>query len=396
MKTELFELPTKSLEGYESPSVSALHSQQDGSILCGVSFSNPSLFRLKHDKNFVIEDLGLEEEVGSGCLGVMNGLWSATSGDTAFAVLHEGFAPGFLKKLAGGDVRGKSGPDLIKNLLEQDGGMGASVRHSVVQIVEGEFRVRRFREPGALMDAAHIGDFIFGLCGTSIWREPYLNAEKRETLRKDLVGNLSFHRDGSGNFWFQGQNGRLLRMGQTDIKAKPTTQKIPKWTESSLFEISAASPVDEWLYGVSGDSKVLFRVRVNPVSNEEEMQVVGEFAQRITGIAFQGEAAVSVAPTNQDQAMEQKEAPAVSEAFLAISLESPEGAEIRLGRVTPSEDPEMSSALPELKSLGRIRGVNQIGSLTFAGKTLWAGEGRLGMGTLKDRKPRIVKITEII
>jgi hypothetical protein len=394
MKIESLELPVETLEGYEAPSVSTLHAQSDGSVAVGLMFSNPCLFSVTHGSALRAEDMEIESELGKGTLGVVSGLRSTTSGDTAFAVLQEGFAPGFLKKLAGGDLRGKIGTDLLKTMLEQDGGMGASLRHSVVQIVEDEYRVRRYREPGVLMDAAHIGDFIFGLCGSSIWREPYLNTEKRETLRKDLSGNLNFHRDGAGNFWFQGQNGRLLRMGQTDIKAKPTTLKIPKWSEGALLEISAASPVDEWLYLVACDGKVLFRVRVNPVSGEEELQTVGEFATRVTGIAFQGapESDMTVATPNEPGTDAETTVQPLPESLLVIALEGSTGAELRSGTVKPSEDPEMKSALPELKSLGIVPGATQLGNLSFADKVLWAGEGRVGLGVTGSRKPKVFRI----
>ncbi len=136
MKIESLELPVQSLEGYEAPSVSALHVQKDGSVLCGVLFATPSLFHLTRIDSMRVEDMELEEDLGKGSLGIVNGIRAATSGDTAFAVLQDGFAPGFLKKMAGGSVKGKFGSDLMQTLLDQDGGMGASLRHSVVQIVE--------------------------------------------------------------------------------------------------------------------------------------------------------------------------------------------------------------------------------------------------------------------
>ncbi|MBS1983484.1 MAG: hypothetical protein JST16_04870 [Bdellovibrionales bacterium] len=391
MDIQTIELPVKALEGYESPSVTTLHVQNDGTVLCGLAFAEPALFRLEfRGAALHATDMGLEKELGKGVLGVVNGLRSTTSGDTAFAVLHEGFAPGFLRKMAGGELLGLSGQALRHNLESQDGGMGLSARHSVVQITEGKLSVRRYREPGALLDAAHIGDFIFGLQGTSIWREPYLNTEKRETLRKDLGGNAALHRDSVGNIWMLGQNGRLLRMAQTDLKAKPTPLKLPEWKEGALFELSAASPIDEWLYGTCADSRTLFRVRVNPISGEDEMQALKGFPSRITGMAFRMPTPATAPVVHKEPTFE---GPApLAKATLYLALEGAEGAELLQGEVEAAEDPELMSELPQFISYGRVPGVQDLSNLNWVGDTLWAGEGHLGCGTLTPRKPRVFRI----
>lgn len=399
MKVETLQLPVKALEGFEGPAVSALHVQRDGTVLCGLLFSNPSLFRLKANEGGRIEatDLSLEREMGGGILGVINGLRPAVSGDTAFAVLHEGFAPSFLRKMAGGGLAGKTDEALAQALLEQDGGMGVSLRHSVVQMTEGDFVIRRFREPGALLDAAHIGDFVFGLAGGHIWKEPYLNSEKRETLRKDLSGNFALNRDSAGNFWLQGQEGRLLRMGQMDNKARPTTLRLPDWKAGASLELAVASPVDEWLFALTQGGRVLFRVRVNPISKEEEIQVVARFESPATGMAFLSNASESPTLAAPLTPSEEDAAPAPSplaESTLVVALATPQGAELRRGRVVAAEDPELASAPPELVSVGRVEGVAKIGPMSWDGQALWAADGLLGTG-VRTQAPKILRISDI-
>jgi hypothetical protein len=383
MKTTSIVLPLKPLDGYDVPSVTALHSQADGSIYCGTIFSAPCLFRVRADAagTLSVETVDLEKDLGKGLLGVQNGLRRTLSGETAFTVLQEGFAPGFVRKLSGGDLKGRSGPALVKFLAEQDGGMGVGVRHSICEFISKELRVRRFREAGALIDTARIGDFIFGLTGSSVWREPYLNTEKRETLRKDLDGTRALHRDSVGNFWFQGQQGRLVRMGQMDIKAKPTPLRLRGWTPGGSFDLSAASPVDEWLYGTTFDSRVLFRVRVNPVTNEDEMQIVGEYGQRISALTFLEDL--------DPEAVLAHAAPVEGDAFvpravtLCVAFEGSEAAEIHTAPHATVEDPELLADTPTLSFRGRVPEVRVLGSLTSDGKALYAGEGRFGASEAK-------------
>lgn len=267
MNFELIEVPSVHTGAAERSSVTALHFQQDGSLLCGLSFSNPIALRLTPKiaggkTVFDVVDLELEDTFGSDLYLVSQGLRGTTSGDTAFAVLHGGMLPGFVRSLMGQELSKKSGPELIQFLFSNSGGMGGFVRHSILQLLSGELSARRMKEPGAVLDVAHIGDYIFGLTGSSIWREPYLNSEKRETLRNDLQGNASLHRDESSMFWFLGANGRFLRMGQTDIKAVPTPLKWPgNLAANPVFRQSTEGAFDSWLYGIADEANTLFRVR---------------------------------------------------------------------------------------------------------------------------------------
>ena len=400
MKVETFELPVTPLKGdYEAPSVTALESQSDGSLLCGVAFASPAVMRLRVTDAGLspkdAEDLKVEESLGADVLGVTNGLRPSTSGDTAFALFHKGMLPGVFSGLLGKGLSGKRGKALVDFLLEQDGGMGTALRHSVVQLSENKLVVRHFKNPGMLWDVAHIGDFVYGLHSTSVWREPYLNVEKRETLRGDLGANFSFHRDDAGNFWFVGQNMRLMRMAQGDNKAKPTPLKF---ADNSGFSVSATSTVDGWLYGTSGHSKTLVRIRINPVSFEEESQKICDFSQPITGLC-----AVDHPEVHK----------------LVIAVEGREGAEIHALDLIRPEDPEMLPPVPVVRSLGRCEGVNCVSKLTLlplpkveapeidsdpsseirkpanAGPppVIWAGEGRLGWGVEDARKPRLLRIS---
>src|SRR5690606_36453239 len=140
----------------------------------------------------------------------------------------------------------------------------------------------RYKEPGMTWDIHFLGDYVFGLFPNQMWREPYLHLaiEKREALRKDLTGNNKLHRSEDGTFWALAENGRLMRFQYTENKAKPTPLKVPA-KDSQDFELSAASKVDGWLYGVAGAGKTLFRVRRNPISFEEEIQKLWEAPEPI-------------------------------------------------------------------------------------------------------------------
>lgn len=394
MKFEVFELPAQALPvAGEGPSVTALHAQEDGSLLCGLLFAKPSLFRIRLKPQFAPENLELEDALDNGIWGVAGGARSTSNAFTALGVLHEGFAPGFLRKLSGGDLRGKWGKELLQTFADHDGGFGVGVRHSVVQIDGDDITVRRYREPGAILDAARSGDFVFGLSGSQIWREPYLNTEKREVLRKDLQLNMAFHRDGAGNFWLLGEEGRLLRLGQTDIKAKPTTLKFPNWQPGMPFDLSAASPIDEWLYGVANAGRTLFRARVNPVSGTEELQTIREFEERIAGLGFVNTITPKLPDVEELRAGPEARAPReMGRTTLVVSVASPEGAKILTAKLAEQEDPEMMEAAPQLESQGQVTGVSVVGNLTTQGSTVWGGEGRVGFGEARDKAPRLVKI----
>lgn len=392
VKVDSVELPVQALNGYAAPVITSLHAQRDGSVLCGLMFSAPALWKIKPTLD--VEDLKLETELGAGVVGITGGLRATTSGDTAFAVLHEGFAPGFLRKLAGGDLRGRSGAEVANLLVETDGGLGVSIRHSVVQMTDGKIVVRRYREPGALLDAAHIGDFVFGLYGGGIWREPYLNTEKREVLRKDLGTNGAIHRDAVGNIWMASRNGRLLRLGQTDIKAKPTPLKIPGGAPN--LSCTASSVVDEWLYGVSDDGKALFRFRVNPVSAEDEIQTVAELDRRILAVGCLGTEAEIVAANPVGQVTPVEGVKPVPHSTLVVAVEGAEGVELWTGLHLVSDDPELMAPLPKLVQRTVLKGAKTVSTLSsFDGKTLWAGEGRLNEAPVGNggAKPRIFRIS---
>ncbi len=370
MESSFFEVPTQPLESGEGPVVTALHMQKDGSLLCGLIFSKPSLFRVRfQDGKAHFSDLKLEDDLGGDLLGVIGGLRFTTSGDTALAAIHGGFLPTFAQSLAGGSITKKSGQELLNFFADNDGGMGANVRHSVVQLSGDETNLRRVKDPGAILDVAHLGDFIFGLHGTSVWREPYMNSEKRETLRKDLGLNRGFHRDTDGNFWFVGENGRLLRMGQTDIKAKPTPLKFPE----DSFELSAATDTEGWCYATTKSSTELYRIRRNPMSHEEESQKVHAFEHRITGLL----------------AVDRETDP-----LLLIAVEGAQAAEIYSISLVKPEDPELPPPALSPKLLGKIEGCRAISCLTLDIKdekssTVWAAESYLGAG--RKLKPRLLR-----
>ncbi len=378
LKYNLFELPISEakFKAAERPSVTALHSQHDGSLLCGLSFCKPLLFRIViSDKSPKFVDLKLEEAMGDSAYAITQGLRSNISGITACAVLHDGFLPNFLKSVAGGDCLSKTGKELLDFIFANDGGMGAVARHSVVQIANDGVSLRRFKEPGVLIDVAHIGDFIFGLGGSSIWREPYLNSEKREVLRKNLGKNHALHRDDSGNFWLVGANSRLQRMEQTDIKSKPTVLMFP----APEFEVSAASETDGWLYSTSNDGRDLYRVRRNPISFEEEMNKVGGFSGPISGLV----------------ALDREE-----NSVLVVSVESPDGAEIHTVALIKPEDPELPPPPASPILVGKVPEIRCVSSLTLdrsdaAKKTIWGGESRLGCGEKGFKSTRLVQISQL-
>jgi hypothetical protein len=109
-----------------------------------------------------------------------------------------------------------------------------------------------------------------------------LNTEKRETLRGGLGRNDQLHKDPSGLLWMMSESGRLDRVEQSEIRAKPTTIKAP---DSSGLLKSVGCDTDGWLYVVGGAGRSLCRLRRNPVSHVEELQVLSSRDQRIVGLA---------------------------------------------------------------------------------------------------------------
>jgi hypothetical protein len=385
--------------GYEAPAVTALHAQKDGSLLCGLSFSKPQMFRVKFvDGQAVFEDLAKTADFDDGVLAVVHGLRASNSGDTSLCVLHNGMLPGFL----GGSVRGKKGQDLLDHLEKNEGGLGLQVRHSIVQLADQKVMARRFKDPGMLWDVIHVGAHMYGAASRSIWREPYLNTEKREVMRKDLGLNRVVSTDADGNFWFADENHRLMRMGLSDIKPKRTPLKLPD--DSGIFD-SSASFTDGWLYLVCESAKAVIRVRMNPVSREEESQRVCSFDRRIGGICAVDD-------------------PRVSKLFIAVDKDG--GFELHALALKKSDDPEMVPPVPPVELVATHSGVEVVNSLTASFSPivtvdashdqdpsdaprnhevpieawekhprpkLWVGEGYLGWGRdSKDSKPRIVEI----
>ena len=396
MNVEVFELPVTKFLGPEQASVTSLHVQSDGTLLAGLAFANPMAFEISLDvktgKILKAESMDFESSFGDDAVGVLQGFRETLTGDTVATVAHKGFAPGFLAKLSGSDVFKKSGPALLAELNANTGGMGAGVRHSVVELHKEGFQLRHVKMPGALLDVALVGDYLFGLTGSEIWREFYLKADKRETLRGDLAGNAALHRDSDGNFWLQSNNGRLLRVGQMDIKAQPTTVKLP----GKGIDLSTASEVDGWLYATCDASKTLFRVRRNPISKEDELQVIDRFETPITAMC-----------TVESPAVESAEAPVAAKGSIFFALSGPSGAgNSRLYRVATrtAEDIEFPPASGKPEWIGDVKCNGDVSSLTplrsAAGELvcLYAGEHRLGNGRTEQKdfvKPRILTLSNL-
>jgi hypothetical protein len=405
LKIEKFELPVKGREGFESPAVTAVLMTRDGSVFCATSFSTKPLIRVKPQgaQLELVEDLELESVLGGDVLAVLAGLRHSTSGDTAVSVLQSGMLPSLLRGFSGKDIRGRTGEDLFQFLLAQDGGMGAALRHSIVQLSEGRIVVRRSKDPGVLWDVAHIGDYIFGVTRSMLWREPYMNTEKRETMRGDLMNNFALHRGPDGTLWMLGHNQRLMRMEVTDVKAKPTPLKLPDPT--GLF-CSTPSYRDTWMYAVCGESaKTLVRIRRNPVSAEEEIQTVATLERRITSIcaiessvemahpSAGGEAAGAASSPEAEQAISASKAPNI----LLIATEDAEAAKLWALDLVVPEDPEMLPPPPALRELARVDGVTVVNALSVDAfdkePVVWAGEGRVGWGRKENKAPKLIKIS---
>lgn len=279
MKLHKIPLEVKPIFDQLRPEISSLHFQSDGTLTCALLFGKPFLSKIsltnKGTQITGLVDLKIDELLEDDTAwGIFNGLRPSLKGDTAFSVLHPGGGPSFLKKIFSKDFS-KVTEDTFLKFIVENASSSMAVRHSIVQIQEGHLKVRHYKQPGALMDAAHIGDFIFGLAPDCIFREPYLNSEKRYVLRSDLELNGMIHKQESGYFWFIGKNHKIMRLGLTDNKAIPTTKSLP----AGPFSISSCSETDQCLYGVCNAGKTLFRLRNNPVTKEDELQIIKEYSQ---------------------------------------------------------------------------------------------------------------------
>jgi hypothetical protein len=271
LKPNIFQLPVTPIDPKLKPVVTTVQPQSDGSYYVGLLFAKPALLKVKIEKGNVVEanDQEIEKSFDQDFLGITGGLRGNRAGDTAFATLHRGGSSlfGMFKKAPAA----LSTEELFNDLANNGNALGFSYKHSFVQIIDGKFQVRSSKEGGALLDAALIGDYVFGLTGGVIYREPYLNSEKRYFLREDLEPNFRFHKVEDGVFWLLGAEDRLMKLGLTDKKAMPTTKKLP----SSPFRASVDCSVDSWLYGIAGDT--LFRLRVNPENRLDELQTIKKF-----------------------------------------------------------------------------------------------------------------------
>jgi hypothetical protein len=355
MKIEKFDLKAQSQDNTKySPWIRVLEYQANGSLLCGLVFAQKPLLRINRTSADSLEIKELDLELGSASLGVWSGLRSTTTGATTMCALNTGMLPGFVASIFSKNIEGRTTDDLEKFLLTQDGGLGLWARHSVVMLSKDELTLRHEKNPGGLTDIALVGDYLFGLSGSEIWREHYLKADKRETLRSDLEGNFKLHRASDGNFWLLGQNQRLLRMAQTDIRAKPTPLKLPG---GGAFVLSAASSLDGWLYGTCNESKTLFRVRLNKISAEEEIQKIYDFENPVSALLV--------------QEFEDK-------GRLLLTTSTGSGAELFAFDLVKPEDAELLPEVPQSKSLGAIPDLSKVGLLCSEDSEkgiFWAAEG---------------------
>jgi len=169
-----------------------------------------------------------------------------------------------------------------------------------------------------------------------------------------------------------------MRFQYTENKAKPTLLKVPSKEDSQDFELSAASKVDGWLYGVSGGGKTLFRVRRNPISFEEEIQKLWDAPEAISAIC----------------AWDSAENPKI---VLATASES--GASLYSFKIEKLEDEEMIPEVPEATLLTKMTEAKRVSALTpdLQNACLWAVEGYFGvkMARSDKEKLRVLRITEL-
>jgi hypothetical protein len=378
MKIQEASLEVKSLPGYaQKPSLVGARALPSGEIVVGTAFGSSALRKIdwrSGDAPAKIEDLKLEEELGSDVVGVAGGMRISERGDLDLVALHEGSMPRWIRKIFGKDFSSKSGPELSDYLASQGSALGVQTSH--LQWKDGQFNVRRYKEAGMTLDLQFLGDYVFVMFPGAFAREPYLHLqpEKREKLRSDLASNRALHRSSDGTFWMLGNNGRFSRFQYTEHKAKPTPLKFPAFEVSPVFALSAASTTDGWLYGVGGDERTLFRLRRNPVSHEEEIQELWKSERPITAL------------TALDRAENAKLLVALEGGgFVAFALEK-------------AEDEETLPAIPAPEKLGQAERIACVSSLTFdpANNVAWGVEG-----TTKGAAPRsessrlILRLTEI-
>jgi hypothetical protein len=341
MRKNIFEYSVPSIQGCSlAPTLRTLQLQQDGSLWGGFLYSSAPLQKFDWDKkdgNVVgVESEGMEDILGDDCLGIWSGLRPSATGDTVFTAWHRGSVPAFIN-FFGSDLR-KADTATIGNLIRKDGGSG-TIRHSIIERNSGSWQVRRGKEPGVLLDASIIGDYVFGISPKSVFREPYLKTEKREVLRNDLQGNFYLNRDAAGNFWFQSQSGRLLRMGLTDLKPKMSMLKV---SGDELGE-GSASFVDGWMYVITQNGKQLVRIRINPVTHEEELQVVSE---------FEGRADTLHVVDHESTAK-----------LIVTESMNGQGSRVLVYGLGPAEDPEMIGSAPTFEVSSMIDDVQRVAAI---------------------------------
>ncbi|MEO5669029.1 MAG: hypothetical protein ABIR96_13290 [Bdellovibrionota bacterium] len=378
MKIETAPLAVKSLPGYsEHASLNGVRVLPSGEVVVGTLFGTPALRKIDWREGSApkVEDLKLEEELGPDVVGVLGSFRLSDRGDLDLVALHEGSFPRWFRKIFGKDFSGKTGVELADFLSTQGSAMGAQTSH--LQWKDGKFNVRRFKESGMTHDLQFLGDYVFAMFPGALAREPYLHLqpEKRETLRSDLAGNRALHRSEDGTFWMLTQNGRFSRFQYTENKAKPTPLKFPGFEISPVFALSASSSTDGWLYGVGGDQKILFRLRRNPVSLEEEIQEIWKSEAPITALA--------VLDRTENSKL----------------LVATEGAEFFAFLLVKPEDEEDLPPVPAVEKLGKAPGISRVSSLTFdsTSGTTWGLEGSFGSSSPRPGKDScsILRLTEI-
>lgn len=348
MRKNTFEYSVPKLEGCAaSPVLRSLFVQASGKLWGTFLFCSAPLQSFEVDnKNGNVVSLqseGIEELLGADSLGVWAGGRSSPSGDTVLSVWHRSSLPAFLN-FFGSDLR-KADSASLGSLIRRDAG-ASTIRHSILEMRSGEWQLRRSKEAGVLSDVAIIGDYVFGLSPHAVFREPYLKTEKREVLRSDLQGNLMLARDAAGTFWFQAQNGRLQRMGTTDLKPKMTPLKVA----GAELGATSASQIDGWMYALVSDNKQLVRIRINPVTLEEELQVVGSFEGRAGAIhVLDGE--------NSGKLLVAESLPGQGSRLLCYGLERP-------------EDPEMVGEPPAFEVLTSLDGIQNVAAMASSQQEL--------------------------
>lgn len=343
----MFKLHSLNVKSKTFPAeITTLQEQRDGTLLVGLLFAEKNLLQVSLDKGKVasITELDIEKEFDGDVLGITGGLRGTSTGDTAFATLHKGSAGlmGLFKKA----TTPKNQEELWEDLAIGKGSFGFSYKFSIVQIVDGKMKLRKVKEPGVLLDVAHIGDFIFGLTGNTIFREPYLNLEKRYFLREDLETNYRLHKVEDGVFWLAGDQQKLMKLGLTDNKALPTTKKVPGLPMRASCDCAA----DSWLYAIAGTT--VFRVRVNAENRLDEVQLIK---------TFQGSVPLSVAVENLK--VKEGEAP---QAKVYVSVASEKTTELYSFVTTRAEDQESMPPIPELKKEWESGDLLRLNNLSFS------------------------------